>query len=244
MDVMLDGPYGNHKLDLESPEYDVFLLVSGGIGITPIQSVYNHLITQVAHEGRTMKKVLFIWSVRDRVLIDAMTPDMLESNKKAVQHTPFSLPSSSHADVTPLSFQPPMNPIAPDLRNKLEGTETDHDHAASTGDMVSKPIQDIYDQQIFHNQFYLTKLRDKSGFEDAGIDPDHQPWLHFGRPDLPTIFRETAQMVASSSTDSSLKKPRVAVLVCGPQSMVSTVTDLCLTTRDVTFDCHAEVFDF
>ena len=250
---MLDGPYGNHTMDLESKEYDVFLLISGGIGITPIQSVYNHLISQVAQEGRPMKKVLFIWSVRDRVLIEAMTPDMLESNKKAIQGAPNSLLPSSPVEVTPLSFQPPMNPLAPDLCNDMtvtrSETETDDDgdHDDASSAKKSKIIEDIYDNQIFHNQFYLTKSRDKSGFEEAGIDPEHQPWLHFGRPDLPTLFEETAQMCASSM-GSALKLPRVAVLVCGPQGMVNTVKDLCRTTRvakgDVAFDCHAEVFDF
>jgi NAD(P)H-flavin reductase len=242
LQVMLDGPYGTHKVDLESSEYEVFLLISGGIGITPVQSVYHHLIAQVSQQGRPMKKVLFIWSVRDRVLIDSMTPDMLESNKRAVQHTSSS--SSSTGDVTPLSFQPPMEANAPDLFNDRKAPPTD-----ATAQNKSKFIQDIYDNKIFHNQFYLTKSRDPSEFEEAGIVPDQQPWLHFGRPDLSVIFQETAKMVVAS-TGSLLKQPRVAVCVCGPQGMVDMVRDLCITTRNVAeggsvaFDCHAEVFDF
>jgi hypothetical protein len=254
MKIMLDGPYGTHKINLDSDEYEVFLLISGGIGITPIQSVYNHLITQVSQEGRAMKKVLFIWSVRDRVLIDTMSPDILESNKQAVQSTtnPPSPSSSSFspADVTPLSFQPPMHAIAPELfqDSKLNTTTERDSLPSSSTKQSSTPSQDIYDNKIFHNQFYLTKSRQQAAYADAGIDPDHQPWLHFGRPDLSEIFKETAKMVVSSR-NSLLRKPRVAVCVCGPQSMVNSVQDLCRTTSvadgsQIVFDCHAEVFDF
>ena len=37
LSVWMEGPYGEPGLDLESSRYQCFLLVSGGIGITPMQ---------------------------------------------------------------------------------------------------------------------------------------------------------------------------------------------------------------
>jgi hypothetical protein len=73
LDVFVEGPYGNKMIDVENPAYEVcslpslrvslifptrqvFLLISGGIGITPLQSVYNHLVHQ-STSGRKLRKV-------------------------------------------------------------------------------------------------------------------------------------------------------------------------------------------
>ena len=37
--VLLEGPYGAVGLDLDSGRYKVLLLLGGGIGVTPMQSV-------------------------------------------------------------------------------------------------------------------------------------------------------------------------------------------------------------
>ena len=55
--VYMEGPYGAPAVDLESEEYQIFLLISGGIGITPMQSICNELVHQHDKRGRSMKKV-------------------------------------------------------------------------------------------------------------------------------------------------------------------------------------------
>ena len=49
--------------------YQAVLLISGGIGITPIQAQFNELLLQ-ASRGRPLKRLALVWSVRDRFMVD------------------------------------------------------------------------------------------------------------------------------------------------------------------------------
>lgn len=55
--AFIEGPYGSAAVDSYGERHDMFLLVSGGIGVTPMQSVLNELLDQRAR-GR---KIKFIW---------------------------------------------------------------------------------------------------------------------------------------------------------------------------------------
>lgn len=60
------GPIGSVALDWQSQsQYQTFLLVAGGIGITPLISFYRHVLGQ-AMRGRPVRKVVLIWLVRNR----------------------------------------------------------------------------------------------------------------------------------------------------------------------------------
>lgn len=60
------GPIGSVALDWQSQSrYQTFLLVGGGIGVTPLISFYRHLLGQ-AMRGRPVRKVLLIWLVRNK----------------------------------------------------------------------------------------------------------------------------------------------------------------------------------
>ena len=65
--VLFEGPHGEVGVDVRGDRYENFLLVSGGIGITPMQSLCNELIDQYGR-GRPVKRLWFCWSVRDRLL--------------------------------------------------------------------------------------------------------------------------------------------------------------------------------
>lgn len=93
--IWMDGPYGNCKLDIDSDEYKLFILVSGGVGVTPLQSICNQLIYEHLR-GRNLKKILFIWSVRDKFLFDSIvnSPGAYYSKK-----LPAKLPFAFQPDV-------------------------------------------------------------------------------------------------------------------------------------------------
>ena len=55
--AFIEGPYGSSTADIYGARHDMFLLISGGIGVTPMQSVLNELLEQRAR-GRDIK---FIW---------------------------------------------------------------------------------------------------------------------------------------------------------------------------------------
>ena len=53
----IEGPYGEPSVNVEDLTYQNFLLISGGIGITPVQSIANELLEQFSR-GRPINKVL------------------------------------------------------------------------------------------------------------------------------------------------------------------------------------------
>ena len=55
--VYLDGPYGTPCLDVDGDRYKMFMFISGGIGITPMQSICNDILHQ-RKRGRDIKKVI------------------------------------------------------------------------------------------------------------------------------------------------------------------------------------------
>jgi NAD(P)H-flavin reductase len=229
--VYLEGPYGTHQINLDNPEYEVLLLVSGGIGITPLQSLYSDLIHQV-QRGRPLRKVLFVWSVKDRALVDALH-DHHKDNEDAY---------------LPMAFQPPMPPVSRIRSQRIDSSQVvapaaepeQLESAASTQD-DPKAVGSSY---VFLNKFFLTQVRSKEDFDAAGIHPTVQTWLQFGRPPLDGIFDDVKKLCK----DEHIK--RVGVCVCGPPQLVAHVKDLCYRSQlhpgqsTVRFDVHSEVFDF
>ena len=100
------------------------------------------------------------------------------------------------------------------------------------------------EQDRFHAEFYLTALRDEKDYRAANIT------LRFGRPNIPKIFERVKNMCVAKSVK------KVGVIVCGPISMVSDVSDCCkrfsgdvdsdgtASAATVSFDLHLEEFDF
>lgn len=68
MRVLFHGPVGKIGLDWQSTRYESFVLVAGGVGITPMISVYRYLLDQ-HKRGRPLQVVHMIWSVRDPQLV-------------------------------------------------------------------------------------------------------------------------------------------------------------------------------
>lgn len=62
--VLVCGGCGGPSIDVAS--YDVLLCVSGGIGITPLMSITNHLLEQ----KKQPKYLRFVWAVADRGVLD------------------------------------------------------------------------------------------------------------------------------------------------------------------------------
>ena len=95
-------------------------------------------------------------------------------------------------------------------------------------------------QEVMENYFHLTRERDSSKFEEANIRPEMQPDLKFGRPELPKLFSKLKGYA------SEMGETEVAVLTCGPTSLVNSAEKLCATfsSGGDTFDFHKEVFEF
>mmetsp|Transcript_27849 Transcript_27849/g.44593 ORF Transcript_27849/g.44593 Transcript_27849/m.44593 type:complete len:485 (-) Transcript_27849:1930-3384(-) len=107
--VFVDGPYGQPCCDIWSGRYTRFLMISAGIGITPLQSITNTLLYQHT-QGRPLDQLKFIWTVCDREMVDSLSlqqpgtfaghlpsvfsPDMLDRHSQIeegdVQADPFT----------------------------------------------------------------------------------------------------------------------------------------------------------
>jgi ferredoxin-NADP reductase len=67
--IYFEGPGGEPQINVEGGKYTHFLLLSGGIGITPMQSMCNQLMDEHAR-GRPLDLCWFVWSCRDRAMVD------------------------------------------------------------------------------------------------------------------------------------------------------------------------------
>ena len=73
--VWLEGPYGALSVDMEDEErYKMALFVSGGIGVTPCQSIGKNLLHQHTTQGRYLKELKFVWAVRNLQMVADIPP--------------------------------------------------------------------------------------------------------------------------------------------------------------------------
>lgn len=72
--ALIEGPYGSLSIDMDAERYQMVLLVCGGIGVTPCNSIAKSLIHDIQARNRSMRQVHLVWSVRDLDLVLAMGP--------------------------------------------------------------------------------------------------------------------------------------------------------------------------
>jgi predicted ferric reductase len=65
--ILVEGPNGSPNVDIFSDRYKSFLLFSGGIGITPIQSMCNQLVYDFSKGRRDLNRIRMCWTERDPV---------------------------------------------------------------------------------------------------------------------------------------------------------------------------------
>lgn len=183
-----------------------------------------------------------MWSVKDR----ATANGVLESRSL----------------YSPVSFQPGLaspprrrsrshqqsQAVGPSAAPLLSLQTTDDPHHVGEveegGGGDGQNTNTISSEYVFITELYLSSQRDQQEFLEGNIHPASQPHLHFGRPNIVDIFQRTRGLCIKEHIK------RVAVGVCGPQSMVDAVDDLCRRSKmstdsaAVRFDCHKEVFSF
>jgi len=70
--ILLEGPYGSLGVDLTSDRYKMVMLLSGGIGVTPMQSIAHQLTYEHEWGDRELKKLWFVWTARDPQVMSNM----------------------------------------------------------------------------------------------------------------------------------------------------------------------------
>jgi predicted ferric reductase len=160
----ISGPMGCPSVDLDSDRYKCVLLISGGIGITPMQSITNQLLHEHESSSRPLKKIYFVWSVRDKDMISAVREN---------------LPNNVQERTTTKSY-----PFVPDLVKKSSSRL--FSSSVSPTELESNNINedDAESDHILHSEYYLTR----GG--DSYIDGEK---IIKGRPDTYKICQKMAK---------------------------------------------------
>eukprot|EP00957_Ditylum_brightwellii_P120124 9166195-Ditylum_brightwellii.AAC.1 len=72
INILVEGPYGAISVDIFSKRYNLIMLLSGGIGVTPMQSICHQLMHEHDIKRRALKKLRFIWTARDPAVMENM----------------------------------------------------------------------------------------------------------------------------------------------------------------------------
>ena len=194
--IFVEGPYGSLSIDLNNDrKYQMILMISGGIGVTPCQSIAKSVLED-KKGGRKLHKIRYVWAVRNMDLPLAMSPLSKDNADENVSSLTSPLLTYDKDDLN--------GPIQIDVFDTSESAEDTEKNSE-----INKPF-------------------------------NH----HFGRPNLDDIFTEIKEEV----TQHRLK--HVAVISCGPSSMLDDVREACrkhsshdLQCCGVRFDLHEEVFN-
>lgn len=226
--ILFEGPYGEPTVDIDSGKYKSVLIITGGIGITPMQSICKDLLAQYMR-GRPMNKIWFVWSVADRYMVDSVWSHDFDRavNTTSDSAEPDPMYDSHNFERLPHSFSPDTF-LRLSNQNMVREEKTDVEHSEE------QPFDPLY------TEFYLTRVRKEEDFAAANIRPKYEDQVRFGRPNLDEIFAKMKEMSLAHGDKE------VAVLTCGPLSMINDVTlkSQQYSGSGVSFHTHHEIFDF
>ena len=259
--VLVEGPNGSPAIDIFSDRYKSFLLFSGGIGITPIQSMCNQLVYDQNKGRRNLQRVRVVWTERDPVVMERAdivrrgsschfaAPKIEDIDLQSVASNSIFYDGQSQNDIasTLLALVPP---------SRRTDTELEEDYPFPMGDIPSKPgtrkaapqparVAQVSDESTFRGAFsnpsmreildmqvYLTSKETNPALTDV-------PFVHFGRPDVERIFSDMREEALENGLG------RVAVIVCAPARLAHVLQATCIKYSDseLQFEFHIECQD-
>ena len=257
--VLVEGPNGSPAIDIFSDRYKSFLLFSGGIGITPIQSICNQLVYDQNKGRRDLERIRVVWTERDPVVMESAEivrrgsschfnapVDIEDLDLRSIASNSVFHDGHSRNDIasTLLALVPP---------SRRTDTELEDDYPIPQGGMESKtgvckatprtkqapqPSDERTFRGAFNNpsvheildmQVYLTS-------KDANHALSNIPFVHFGRPDVERIFADMREEALEKGLE------RVAVVVCAPARLAHVLQVACVkySDADLQFEFHVE----
>lgn len=238
-DVLLEGPYGAPSVDLEDDDkYNMILCVSGGIGVTPCQSIGKHLLLKHRQEGRRLKKLNFVWAVRDLQMVEDIPPLFLG--------TPATFADEEMAQV-----EENYSKSSPEYQRMMERAA--YYHSSAFGGDVDTPHATGFEllrrPAVVQADIYCTRQKLQNDIERANATLSLPYNLYSGRPDLDEIFQEMKQQAIV------MGETNIAVIGCGPAPLIDAVQAAChkhsssvlgaacMEKDSVFFDFHKEHFE-
>jgi predicted ferric reductase len=226
--VMMEGPYGSLAVDLDDRQrYKTVLLVGGGIGATHCESVGKALLHDNQVNGRQLTNLRYIWTVRKAGMVEDMPP--LGGHEPAL-YSPGTPKTDASASPSPIR------------RSTTFTTAVNNDFESGQITIPPPPPARV------NIDIYCTREDIEESTGSIRNDEDKATRYHFGiRPDLDAIFEEMKQTALANGESN------IAVIGCGPESMINTLRDACRKHSSsvvgcgdqfVFFDFHTERFEF
>jgi len=231
--ILLEGPYGNLSVDLnDHHKYRFILMISGGIGVTPCQSLAKSLLYQ-SERGRRLAKIHYVWAVRDTNLVSVLSPVLKTDQNQFLDTEWVSQDIIASNLTTPLMSEEEEKKESSSFNNQSTRMDEDYFELPSEEDPHLKLKVDVYKTKI--NSDDLEHNQEKSGSFN----------FHNGRPDLNLIFTQAKEEAIE------LNLSHIAVICCGPVEMTKEVREAArLHSRNdiaccgVAFDLHEEIFEY
>ena len=234
IDVRWEGPYGELSLDLECDRYRTVVLVSGGVGVAAHLPL-AHALCRDAQAGRPLTRLHVVWACSDAAMLHALLTQM----------PPQPQPGSGD-HIMAGSVHWPVWPAAV------------HDVGAGDGHLCRS--SEVYLTRCADSEFAdaivgvaatVAERSDGGGIDISGGAIDDSTTtakareavanscVRRGRPDVSTILQAATQ---HARTQAEL---RVAVLVCGPATLVNDVRRLArnASVEGMTIDVHSSAFE-
>ena len=216
------------------------LLTQSTTGVTPIQSVYLHLAHKYKANPSFLKKCVLVWSVRDEILISNF-PNLsvvVPTTSSGINSVPVA-PSIDDASDVPLdtvcAVTAASQPVDIENNQNVRHKKTNNSTAERDGD---REKANILGDTPFQKLIYVSSNTGTVSNNNSTTHRDSQTTLRGGRPDLSLIFSQTALLCVQES------HARVAVVACGPCSLMDDVERLCTYRHEgVAFDLHKETFN-
>ena len=215
IDVLLDGPYGAPSVDVSGPRHTRFLLICGGIGVTPMLSICNELLYEHDVLGRPLARVRFVWATRNKAMARAIGCPRARAARD---------PAAAHGAADPLRAQV-------FLSTATAATAAAAVAAAAAGNTQVAPLPPPEPEKDHHHHQQQQPALPEAGLE--GVE-----WCE-GRPELGAILAELKDEALAAGDTAP-----IAVLVCGPASLTrdATRTALALSSSRLRFVVHSETF--
>jgi len=235
LNAFVEGPYGLSSVNFEDSTYQIVLLISGSIGVTPNQSLANDLLEARAC-GRPLKKIVYVWALKENKLglIETMresgqlpgTTDITTAGAGADVKTGAKRDNNEHTNETDVKDLTFGKIISGERVLELEVYCTGPAAAAATSTVKKISVT----PQSVISELELTSLEAPVLTTEA----NGAFVMHQGRPNLVAIFQRVKELAVLHN------ERRVAVSVCGPATLVQSAAAACreITGSDVQFDIH------